>query len=281
MARPFVSCVTPTYNRAKFLPYLIYQFNYQTYPTNRRELIIIDDSPTSNEQLVKDLNTDNNIRYVYLSEKINLGKKRNMLNELAKGDIIVAFDDDDYYPPEKVSFLVSRMERYKAMVSGSSCLYVFFVDIGKIYSFGPYGPGHSTNGTLAFRKEYANTHKYEDEAKQAEEKVFLDQFKGQVLQLDPFKVILCISHAGNTFDKHKLISSPNPMVKETKLTLRNFVKDKKLLDFYTQLSKEAIIQKEEKDSVERQLEMLNVMNDKSTKNIPYKGIRPVSELLKV
>ena len=90
MSRPFVSVVTPTYNRRRFLPILIHQFNMQTYPANRRELIILDDSPTSNEDLIP---KNSNIRYVYQSEKMNLGEKRNKLNEkMSKFDKILNSD---------------------------------------------------------------------------------------------------------------------------------------------------------------------------------------------
>ena len=100
MSRNFVSVVTPTYNRRKFLPILIHLYNMQSYPANLRELIILDDSPTTNEDLIpKD---DPHIRYYYQSEKMTLGEKRNKLNELAKGDIIICFDDDDYHHPDRI-----------------------------------------------------------------------------------------------------------------------------------------------------------------------------------
>lgn len=241
MARPFVSCVTPTYNRSKFLPYLIYQFNYQTYPADKRELLILDDSPENNEEMVQKLNIHGNIKYTYLKDKLDLGKKRNMLNKMATGDIIVAFDDDDFYPPEKITHLVTQMNKKKATICGSTILHVWFTDTDKIMQFGPYSGSHATNGTIAYRKEYLKNHKYNDEAKMAEEKVFLDEFKGNLLQIDPFKVILCIAHNSNTFDKRNLVNKgPNPFMKETKLTLKDFVKDKYLLDFYRSLRDEKL-----------------------------------------
>jgi cellulose synthase/poly-beta-1,6-N-acetylglucosamine synthase-like glycosyltransferase len=43
MSRPFVSVVTPTYNRRKFIPTLIAMYKAQTYPKDRMEWIILDD----------------------------------------------------------------------------------------------------------------------------------------------------------------------------------------------------------------------------------------------
>ena len=87
MSLPFVSCVTPTYNRRKFLPYLLYIYSYQEYPKNKRELVILDDSPESNQDLINEWlakNPGENVNYVYKTEKIKLGRKRNMLNENSK-----------------------------------------------------------------------------------------------------------------------------------------------------------------------------------------------------
>ena len=51
-ATPFVSVVCPTWNRRAFLPYLLYIFQYQDYPADRLELIILDDSEQINEYLI-------------------------------------------------------------------------------------------------------------------------------------------------------------------------------------------------------------------------------------
>ncbi len=75
--RPFVSVICPTYNRRQFLPNLIHQFNYQTYPQEYMELIILDDSPESNADIIP---SQANIKYTHLKEKLILGKKRNLIN---------------------------------------------------------------------------------------------------------------------------------------------------------------------------------------------------------
>jgi len=55
------------------------------------------------EELFKSVNAPN-IRYIHEKEKQNIGYKRNRLNREARGAIIVAMDDDDYYPPERVFY---------------------------------------------------------------------------------------------------------------------------------------------------------------------------------
>jgi glycosyltransferase involved in cell wall biosynthesis len=114
---PFVSVICPTWERRAFLPYLLYLFQYQDYPADKRELVILDDSAQSNEDLIAmmvDARVDN-VRYIHSPERLDLGEKRNKLNELAKGEYIVCFDDDDYYPPNKISAQVGEMQRNNAL----------------------------------------------------------------------------------------------------------------------------------------------------------------------
>ena len=42
-----VFIIVPTYNRRSFLPILIHQFSYQTYPSDLLNMIILDDSDDS------------------------------------------------------------------------------------------------------------------------------------------------------------------------------------------------------------------------------------------
>ena len=238
MSRPFVSCICPTYNRRRFLPYLIQIFNAQTYPKDRRELIIVDDSPESSKDIVKQYAVDKNVRYYHVKEKMPLGKKRNYINSLAKGEYIVCFDDDDYYPPERVAHSIKMMQSTKINLAGSSRMIVYYTALDKMYEFGPYGPNHATNGTFAYHRDFLKDHKYEDHVNMAEEKFFLNNYTAPMVQLDPFKTIICISHKENTFDKHVVIKSGKEMSLKIKQIVKN--KDEKnLLEFYKSLNTES------------------------------------------
>jgi hypothetical protein len=92
---------------------------------------------------------------------------------------------------------------------------------------------HATNGTMAWRKSYALTHAYDETVTHAEEKSFLESYKNPMIQLNPKKVMLVMSHSDNTFDKKKMREMPdNPLVKKTSMKLRDFIKDKMLRDFF-------------------------------------------------
>lgn len=227
---PFVSICTPTFNRRPFIPAMLKCFEHQTYPKHRMEWIIIDDGTDKIEDLVKH---HPNVRYFKYDEKMTLGKKRNLVHDKSIGDILVYMDDDDYYPPERVSHAVETLQANPhALCAGSSEIYIYFKHIEKMYQFGPYKDTHATAGTFAFRRELLKNNRYEEEACLAEEKAFLKDYTVPLVQLNPQKVILVFSHEQNTFDKRKLLENPNQFVKESSKTIDDFIKQPELKEFY-------------------------------------------------
>ena len=233
--RPFVSVLTPTYNRRKFIPALIKLYKAQTYPKDRMEWIILDDGTDKVGDLFAEAaKTIPNIRYIPHDEKLLIGQKRNRMNDESKGVILIAMDDDDYYPPDRVSHVVLKFAQNPTVeLAGSSEMLLFFTSDKKIFRVGPYSPTHATNGTLEDRKSYLTTHRYNEIQTHAEEKSFLDDYKNPMIQLDYMKTILVMCHADNTFDKNNLRVSKSPMLKETSMKVRDIIADKSLRDFYT------------------------------------------------
>jgi glycosyltransferase involved in cell wall biosynthesis len=229
--KPFVSVCTPTFNRRPFIESMIKCFKHQDYPKDRMEWIIIDDGTDKIEDLVCGIKQ---VRYFKYDKKMNLGEKRNLMHEKSKGQILVYMDDDDYYPPKRVSHAVEMLQSHpEALCAGSSEIYIYFKHIQQLYQFGPYGPKHATAGTFAFKRKLLNDHKYENHASLAEEKAFLKNYTVPFVQLDPLKTILVFSHDHNTFDKKKLLENKHPdYVKESNKTVDMFIKEADLKDFY-------------------------------------------------
>jgi glycosyltransferase involved in cell wall biosynthesis len=234
-AKPFVSVLTPTYNRRRFLPYMIECYKSQTYPKDKMEWIILDDGTDCVRDvfegaLIKGIP---NVRYIRLDEKILIGGKRNILNKEAKGEIIVAMDDDDFYHPDRVHHVVQKfIQNPQFELAGSSEIFMFYTDIQEIYKFGPYNKNHCTNGTMAYRRSYGKTHLYDETVTHAEERSFLDNYRNPMIQLDSRKVMLVISHSENTFDKKKMREQVNPFVSKTNFKIRDFIRSAPLRNFY-------------------------------------------------
>ena len=234
---PFVSVCTPTFNRRPFVEMMIKCFDSQDYPKNKMEWIIIDDGSDPIEDIVK---SHPSVKYFKYDEKMTLGKKRNIMHKKACGDIIVYMDDDDYYPPERVSHAVERlMGNPNALCAGSSEMYIYFKenqDKCKMVQFGPYGPDHATAGTFAFKRKLLKDTQYNEEACLAEEREFLKNYTVPFVQLDPLKTILVFSHSHNTFDKRILLEniSGNPYIKYSTRTVGEFIKDKDVIKFFVE-----------------------------------------------
>jgi glycosyltransferase involved in cell wall biosynthesis len=231
---PTVSLCTPTFNRRPFYPFFIKCIEQQTYPKDKIEWVIIDDGTDLIEDLVKDIPY---VKYFKYPSKMNLGKKRNIMHSKCTGDIIVYMDDDDYYPPERVSHAVEELIKSPdKMMAGSSEMHIYFRHINKLYQFGPYGPNHATAATFAFKKSLLNTCSYDESACVAEEKLFLKNYTIPMVQLNSLKTILVCSHIHNSFDKKTLLQhQPNQFIKDSRYTLDNFIPESissELKNFY-------------------------------------------------
>ena len=228
---PFVSVCTPTFNRRPFIQAMIRCFNEQDYPQDRMEWIIIDDGTDPIEDLVA---SHPRVKYFKYDTKMTLGRKRNLLHEKSRGEILVYMDDDDYYPPKRVSHAVEMLVSHpEALCAGSSEIYIYFKHIKQMKRFGPYGPNHATAGTFAFKRKLLKNNRYNDDACLAEERAFLKDYTVPFVQLDPMKVILVFSHEHNTFDKRKLLVNANPdVVRDSPKKVMDFIKDNELRRFY-------------------------------------------------
>lgn len=157
--QPFVSILTPTYNRRIFIPQLIHNFRKQNYSLNRMELIVADDGEDSVADLLEGLPRT---RYIRLPEHKPLGYKRNLLTHEAKGDILIHMDDDDYYPPVRVGHAVKRLLASDALIAGSSAMYIYDVLTEEMRLSGPFAANHATNGTFAYWREYLKHNRFDD-----------------------------------------------------------------------------------------------------------------------
>jgi glycosyltransferase involved in cell wall biosynthesis len=247
--RPFVSVLCCTYNRRPFFPAFFDAWNEQTYPKSRFEIVIVDDGTDPIGDLVAKHKGGLNVKYNRVEKKMTLGAKRNLSHTLIdeKTKIIVVGDDDDIPSHERIEHAVEMLENHSgALCAASSELYIYFKHNKELIQFGPYhvsnidtGGGygtrnaHGTAGTFAYRRELINISSFDNAKCLAEERGFLKDYTIPMIQLNPLKTILCVSHEHNTFDKRILLENPNPQfVKKSDKTVDMFVKNPKIRDFF-------------------------------------------------
>ena len=229
---PFVSVCTPTFNRRPFIKNAIKCFKNQDYPKELMEWVIIDDGSDKIQDILDEADLPQ-IKYYSYDEKMTLGKKRNLMHSKAKGDILVYFDDDDYYPSNRVSHAVEMLQKNPDKnIAGSSIIHLYFTDSKKMVQFGPYGNNHATAATFAFRRELLNETSYDETKALAEEEEFLKKQSIPMVQLDSKKTILVFTHSQNSFDKRKLIDKPNPHWKYSDYKVDDFIKEEDIKNFF-------------------------------------------------
>ncbi len=104
--KPLVSIITPTKNRDRYLETVHHVIDNQSHKDF--EWLILDDSPQPSQYMMSF--KQNYINYFHTTRDTSIGLKRNLLINEAKGDIIIHFDDDDYYSPNYIKTMVSKIE---------------------------------------------------------------------------------------------------------------------------------------------------------------------------
>jgi glycosyltransferase involved in cell wall biosynthesis len=118
---PLVSALTPTFNRRAFFPRAIQCFLSQDYPN--LEWIILDDGADPIGNL---LPADPRIKYFHEKPKKHHGAKMNRCFELSSGEYGIVFDDDDWYPANRITRQITPLiENPSLVLSGTSTLYYY------------------------------------------------------------------------------------------------------------------------------------------------------------
>ena len=157
---PLVSCIMPTANRRVFVPRAIRYFQYQDY--GKRELVILDDG----DELVADLiPSDHRVRYVRMDHKATMGAKHNLACELAGGDIIVHWDDDDWMANWRISYQVdSLLAQPPHTLCGLAQMYFFdpFNDRAWVYTYVASDRPWVSGSTFCYRREFWESRRFPD-----------------------------------------------------------------------------------------------------------------------
>jgi glycosyltransferase involved in cell wall biosynthesis len=152
------------------------------------------------------------VLYDQVDERKPIGWLRNRCLELALeagADYIVFWDDDDYYPPARISSSIAALEATPtADIAGSSLMYLLLTRENVLMTTGPFNDHHATAATMVIRRRYAETHRFDPAKLRGEELQFTDSWNASVVQLHPEDVIVVMGHARNTVDKSVLLKTP-------------------------------------------------------------------------
>jgi glycosyltransferase involved in cell wall biosynthesis len=198
MDLPLVSCIMPTANRAKYIPFAIDYFMRQNYPN--KELVIVDDGKEPISNLIPD---DDRIKYYYYEPLGTIGIKRNVAIELTNGEIIMHWDDDDWHAADWISQQVNFLFTTGADITGIRHVHYFSPIMNRFWQ----GDAHNRNNpnsivwlngaTLGYWKTYWKKHPFKD-LQTGEDDDFIQQPGAKVFAHDYINGFVAILHADNT-----------------------------------------------------------------------------------
>lgn len=197
---PMLSVCTPTGNRRHLFALALRNFQGFIYPADKLEWVILDDGQQDISEIVP---RSPNIRYHYTGgskPRMAIGEKRNRLVELAKGEIIVMMDDDDFYSTQCLLSRAKSLLKYQDQgINCVGCTEVASYDLRKGYcAICSNGPEYLTESSLAFRRKFWEERKFRDTDRASEFRYFLEYRQDQLMTI-PFQfVTVALTHGTNT-----------------------------------------------------------------------------------
>lgn len=196
---PTVSVLTPTHNRHRFIPMLLKQFDKQDY-LGGMELVIHD----STRKYYPFPLSDPRVRYVHDPEVATVGKKRNRLNSISRGRILVCMDDDDLYYSGYVSECVRLLEATahpSSLLVRSSDTIIYNLQENKLKQFSREHTKRCINSAMAYERGFLKDHAYNDQDRYNEEHHFTKKFSCTFANMQSDKVGIHVVHTHNTVNK--------------------------------------------------------------------------------
>lgn len=194
----------PTAGRRQWLPQAIGYFLRQDYPN--RELVILDDDGAA-EDLIP---SDPRIRYKKLRGTRTLGAKRNLCVAESRGDLILHWDDDDWFAPHRISYQVDELLRTGAEICGLSRMLFHEPSTGRSWLY-EYRPAREhrwlAGGSLLYTRDFWSRSPFSD-VQIAEDTSFVwsQSLDGAVALEDP-EIYVAMIHGRNT--SAKLVDDPS------------------------------------------------------------------------
>ena len=191
-----MTCLCLTRNRRQWLPKAIACIQRQTYRDS--ELLILADGED-----VRDLVPDDpRIRLIHISESLEIGSKRNLGCDLARGDVIAHWDDDDHSEPERLADQINRLAASSKPVTGYHSMR--FTDGASWWQYRG-APDYSLGTALCYRRGWWSEHRF-PAVQIAEDGAFAQAAaeSDALTSVDAGRLMYATIHDGNTSPRRML-----------------------------------------------------------------------------
>ena len=194
--RALVSAIMPTRDRRELVARAIGYFERQDY--RARELLVLDDGDEPVREVVP---VSQRIRYIRIGEQLSVGEKRNLGCELAHGDIVVHWDDDDWYAPNRIGYQIEQLTAHGADVCGPGRLLYFdpYHDSAWLYQYPVAAEDPWVAGSgLCYRIESWGQEPFPSLDRGEDTSFVRSRRAGRTLVLDDHRFLVALLHGANT-----------------------------------------------------------------------------------
>lgn len=246
---PIVSCLMPTKNRRKFIPAALKMFFSQDY-AGEMELIVIEDGEDDVSELITRFLADSRIdatrhdssgpeylprfptrfKVEYDRFEGTLGAKLNYGRDVARGEVLLNLDDDDWNSPTRVSDQVTHIRITGKPFVGMSSL-IFYED-GKDFGWEYTGDAwYAPGSTHCYTREYALANPRPD-LTVGEDNVAAERAKelGAISTISGLTCLVARDHAGNCSAR---LTNDTPKTEMQSLVIR--LREEGLIDQYKKI----------------------------------------------
>jgi len=207
MEYPTVSILTPTYNRQNFIELCIFNLKNQTYPLDKLEWFLLDDSDESYSkdklEYIKKSIYPIKFKYVYEKKKQEIGTKRNKLVKNSTYKTCIMMDDDDIYQPSYVKTSIDTMIKNNKKCVGSNQMIFYFKDKPdkRLTIIRCQAKRQIHEATMCFTKKYFNSMNGFKRNSQGEGVGLIDYNDKNVENIPIDNLMICVVHKGQTLSK--------------------------------------------------------------------------------
>jgi glycosyltransferase involved in cell wall biosynthesis len=189
---PRASCIMPTANRPNYIQLATHYFLNQSY--RDVELIIVDDSKYSIEHLVP---KHSRIKYFSTDSGMLVGDKRNFACNKSSGDIIIHWDDDDYYGPNWITKSIQAVEESNADICGLNEILFYSPIQNKYWTYKDTTKHWLSGATMSYHKSFWESHPFRS-IQIGEDHDYIWFNNATIYAHDYYEGFIAILHANNT-----------------------------------------------------------------------------------
>ena len=214
---PTVSLIIPTNGRPEFLAFAIERIKRQSYPPSLiSDVVVVDDSEQGialddaaigelSRKLLRPSGGGPELKYVRVDDVLSVGAKRNLAVEHADGEVIVHWDDDDFYGPHRVAVQVAPIASGVADLDVMTHYYSYYLAAGTAVKSTRGVAGNGPHfGTLTYLRRLWQAIPFTDNSLSedfgfAYAQVVNNSARFQIIQNQPAGSFVCTRHGSNTW----------------------------------------------------------------------------------